>query len=254
MFYQSQEHYQTMVEIFKEDLIINDHGGMGSCDCSTIEFDKGSAIAYLLDYFHIDKDNAYAFGDGYNDQAMFREVGHGIAMGNACLLYTSLGEKNEMFDDDALVYYIVKVIEHHEDIHQVPDKNYIASDIIDLIQKDHDYYDLLEQTQSIMKRLIKICLLYTSRYKFVIKKEIGSGGNGKVFDVEIIGHPELDFVAKFFSADKRNLKKCNKRFERFKKEIDYVNKLTDVEGIMPIDDYNLSSMDNSCLLYTSRCV
>ena len=56
MFYQSQEHYQTMVEIFKEDLIINDHGGMGSCDCSTIEFDKGSAIAYLLDYFHIDKD------------------------------------------------------------------------------------------------------------------------------------------------------------------------------------------------------
>ena len=40
MFYQRQEHYQTMVEIFKEDLIINDHGGMGSCDCSTIEFDK----------------------------------------------------------------------------------------------------------------------------------------------------------------------------------------------------------------------
>ena len=67
-----------------------------------------------------------------------------------------LGEKNEMFDDDALVYYIVKVIEHHEDIHQVPDKNYIASDIIDLIQKDHDYYDLLEKTESIMKRLIKM--------------------------------------------------------------------------------------------------
>ena len=67
-----------------------------------------------------------------------------------------LGEKNEMFDDDALVYYIVKVIEHHEDIHQVPDKNYIASDIINLIQKDHDYYDLLEKTESIMKRLIKM--------------------------------------------------------------------------------------------------
>ena len=33
-----------------------------------------------------------------------------------------LGEKNEMFDDDALVYYIVKVIEHHEDIHQLNDK------------------------------------------------------------------------------------------------------------------------------------
>ena len=55
----------------------------GSCDCSTIGFDKGDGIAYLLKYFHIDKENAYAFGDGYNDQAIFREVGHGIAMGNA---------------------------------------------------------------------------------------------------------------------------------------------------------------------------
>ena len=87
-----------------------------------------------------------------------------------------------------------------------------------------------------------------ARYKFVIKKEIGSGGNGKVYDVDIIGHPKLDFVAKFFSADKRNLKKCNKRFERFKKEIEYVNKLTDIEGIMLIEDCNLSSMDNSWYL------
>ena len=67
-----------------------------------------------------------------------------------------LGEKNEMFDDDALVYYIVKVIEHFEDIHQVADKNYIANDLLELIQKDHDYYDLLEKTESIMKRLIKM--------------------------------------------------------------------------------------------------
>mgnify|MGYP000609287169 CR=1 FL=1 len=61
-----------------------------------------------------------------------------------------------MFDDDALVFYIVKVIEHFVDIHQIPDKNYIASDLLELIQKDHDYHDLLEQTQSIMKRLIKM--------------------------------------------------------------------------------------------------
>ena len=51
--------------------------------CSTICFDKGSAIAYLLKYFEISKDQAYAFGDGYNDQAMFKEAGHCIAMGNA---------------------------------------------------------------------------------------------------------------------------------------------------------------------------
>lgn len=40
-----------------------------------------------------------------------------------------------MFDDDALVFYIVKVIEHFVDIHQIPDKNYIASDLLELIQK-----------------------------------------------------------------------------------------------------------------------
>ena len=39
-----------------------------------------------------------------------------------------------------------------------------------------------------------------------------------------------------------------KRFERFKKEIEYVNKLTDIEGIMLIEDCNLSSMDNSWYL------
>ena len=67
-----------------------------------------------------------------------------------------LGEKNEVFDDDALVYYIVKVIEHFEDIHQVADKNYIANDLLELIQKDHDYLDLLNQTKNIIKRLIKM--------------------------------------------------------------------------------------------------
>ena len=111
MFYQSQEHYQTMVEIFKEDLIINDHGGIGSCDCSTIEFDKGSAIAYLLDYFHIDKDNAYAFGDGYNDQAMFREVGHGIAMGNAVDV---LKEKATYITDNFDQEGILKALYHEK--------------------------------------------------------------------------------------------------------------------------------------------
>lgn len=67
-----------------------------------------------------------------------------------------LGEKNEVFDDDALVYYIVKVIEHFEDIHQVADKNYIANDLLELIQKDHDYLDLLNKTKNIIKRLIKM--------------------------------------------------------------------------------------------------
>lgn len=83
LFYDSLSKRDELIEAFQKELVINDHGGHGSCDCSTIGFDKGDGIAYLLNHFHIDKANAYAFGDGYNDQAMFREVGHAIAMGNA---------------------------------------------------------------------------------------------------------------------------------------------------------------------------
>lgn len=83
LFYQTLKQRDEMMKAFENKLIINDHNGSGSCDCSTINFDKGHAIAYLLNYFHISKEDAYAFGDGYNDQAMFREVNHRIAMGNA---------------------------------------------------------------------------------------------------------------------------------------------------------------------------
>lgn len=83
LFYQTLEQRDIIVDTFKNKIIFNDHGGHGSGDCSTLDFDKGSAIAYLLDYFAISKDHAYAFGDGFNDQAMFREVNHRIAMGNA---------------------------------------------------------------------------------------------------------------------------------------------------------------------------
>lgn len=72
-----------MCRAFEGRLVINDHGGSGSCDCSTSDWDKGSAIHYLLGHFGVGRNNAYAFGDGYNDQAMFRMAGHGIAMGNA---------------------------------------------------------------------------------------------------------------------------------------------------------------------------
>ncbi|MCD7951033.1 MAG: HAD family hydrolase [Erysipelotrichaceae bacterium] len=83
LLYTSLSQRDALIDIFKDRLVINDHGGHGSADCSTISFDKGSAIKYLLDYFDIDVNDSYAFGDGYNDQAMFREAGHKIAMGNA---------------------------------------------------------------------------------------------------------------------------------------------------------------------------
>lgn len=98
-----------MIEVFKDKLVINDHNGCGNCDCSTIGYDKGNAIAYILNHFHISKDDAYAFGDGYNDQAMFREVNNRIAMGNAV---DELKENATYITDDVDKEGIIKALVH----------------------------------------------------------------------------------------------------------------------------------------------
>lgn len=64
-----------------------------------------------------------------------------------------LALKNEVFDDDALVYLIIKVIEHEFDIHNVPDIVYIANDIKYLLKQEQPYLSVLKQTLKIMKRL-----------------------------------------------------------------------------------------------------
>lgn len=82
IFYNDLNHRDLIIETLKDKIVFNDHGGHGSGDCSTVGYDKGSAIAYCLKHFNISKDDSYAFGDGYNDIAMFRVVGNKIAMGN----------------------------------------------------------------------------------------------------------------------------------------------------------------------------
>ncbi|MCF0108756.1 MAG: HAD-IIB family hydrolase, partial [Erysipelotrichaceae bacterium] len=83
----------------------------GTCDNTVLGFDKGDAIAYLIDYFNINRDDTYAFGDGYNDQAMFREAGHGIAMGNGVDV---LKEKAEYITDTIHNEGIRKALEHYK--------------------------------------------------------------------------------------------------------------------------------------------
>ena len=47
------------------------------------ETGKSQGIAWLLKQNGISPENAYAFGDGFNDKDMLLAVGHGVAMGNA---------------------------------------------------------------------------------------------------------------------------------------------------------------------------
>lgn len=44
---------------------------------------KGEGIRRILSFYHLDRSEALAFGDGDNDIEMLQAVGHGVAMGNA---------------------------------------------------------------------------------------------------------------------------------------------------------------------------
>ncbi|WP_373248587.1 protein kinase domain-containing protein [Mediterraneibacter gnavus] len=70
---------------------------------------------------------------------------------------------------------------------------------------------------------------------FRSERNIGSGGNGAVYDVEFEGDEGFEFpiVAKFFEyggVDKE------KRYNRFKNEIIALNALKGIEGIMEVID------------------
>ena len=102
--------FDEISETFKDKLVLNNHGDHGSCDCSTISFNKGSAIEYVLNYFHIAKEDAYAFGDGFNDICMFDKVGNAVAMGNSV---EKLKEKASYITDHINNDGIVKALEYY---------------------------------------------------------------------------------------------------------------------------------------------
>ena len=84
--------YQMMVGCYKEEYadILKDVDGARitawwtrAADITPANGNKGVGVRKILDYYHLDKENAIAFGDGTNDIEMLEAVGTGVAMGNA---------------------------------------------------------------------------------------------------------------------------------------------------------------------------
>lgn len=48
------------------------------------DYSKATGIQFLLDYFHLDLEDAYVFGDSTNDLSMLEYVKNSTAMGNSC--------------------------------------------------------------------------------------------------------------------------------------------------------------------------
>ena len=68
-------------------------------DIIPVNSGKGTAIARVLDYYHLTKEEAMAFGDGNNDIEMLQAVGHGVAMQNASVELKSVAD--DICDDVA---------------------------------------------------------------------------------------------------------------------------------------------------------
>lgn len=57
--------------------------GKGSGEISSLDFDKGTGMNDVLNYYHGNKEDAIAIGDGFNDICMFENAAISVAMKNA---------------------------------------------------------------------------------------------------------------------------------------------------------------------------
>ena len=70
---------------------------------------KGSGIRKILEYYHLDAEDAIAFGDGNNDIEMFHAVGKGVAMENASeQLKAEADEVCGHVAEDGIYYYCLE--------------------------------------------------------------------------------------------------------------------------------------------------
>lgn len=76
-------------------------------------------------------------------------------------------------------------------------------------------------------------------YQFTKGNSIGKGGNGEVFEANILNSQSREkYVVKFLFLNRWNKQKLKKRYYRFNKEINTVLKLqNDISGIMEIVDF-----------------
>lgn len=82
--FRSEAEFEAQRGAFTEEgMVLSRHPGSASADLSLAENDKAAGIRCFLTKTGIAKEDTAAFGDGWNDIAMMREVGIGIAMGNA---------------------------------------------------------------------------------------------------------------------------------------------------------------------------
>ena len=62
----------------------DEHGSDNAFEFYSPTISKATGIQKVLDYYHLNQNDTYAFGDGENDLEMIEFCRVGVAMGNAC--------------------------------------------------------------------------------------------------------------------------------------------------------------------------
>lgn len=71
---------------------------------------KGIGVEKILEYYHLTKEEAIAFGDGMNDVEMLQAVGLGVAMGNATDNVKEIADDVcESVSEDGIYWYCKKL-------------------------------------------------------------------------------------------------------------------------------------------------
>lgn len=103
------EQYQSLVQVVKDVNFIRVHSGW--MEKSPNDVNKGIAILKIMALFNQTKENIYAFGDGENDIAMFKVVGHPIAMENGfASLKKYAKDITKSNVNDGVAYYVEKYL------------------------------------------------------------------------------------------------------------------------------------------------
>lgn len=81
--FDNKESFIKFEKTLKPYMVIREQYGFTSFDVSDFGINKGLGVKKLLEYYNINKEDAYAFGDGLNDIEMFEEVSNSYAVNNA---------------------------------------------------------------------------------------------------------------------------------------------------------------------------
>lgn len=96
-------------DYLKDIVDLRRHNNYPSFDFTPFNLNKGSGVKQIMQFYNIKRENAFAFGDGYNDLEMLNAVSNSVAMGNATPSLKQLAKTvTDSVSQEGIYNYLVK--------------------------------------------------------------------------------------------------------------------------------------------------